>query len=68
MPSLFVCYTCSTIDLIELAFPTEQFPVLISKQICTQCRSGKWHNYFERETYNPETHHVVNRPNGIGLG
>lgn len=67
MLDLFVCNRCDHIDSIGLAY-FGVLPQVPSKQLCTLCATGEWHEQFPRAPYNPDTDLVANRPTGIGLG
>ncbi len=66
MTVLFVCTRCHCVDAVDLAF-TWSFPTDPAQQICTQCRSGYWHDVFAKELYDPTRDNVVNKPTGLSI-
>lgn len=48
----FACDKCNTVDIDVIGD---------SNNICTKCRTGKWHDHFEPTKYDPKIHVVVNR-------
>lgn len=64
---MFVCYQCSIVDAVELAFTGDLSPQA-DQQLCTYCQTGTWHDIFPRCEYVPDQDNVCNRPTGVGLG
>ena len=53
MSDLFVCKQCKHID-------SKAITALVGGvDTCTLCRSGRWHNQFEYELYDPERHFMI---------
>jgi hypothetical protein len=50
--SLFVCASCRHVDNTALAPGYWTAPV----KLCTRCVTGKWHERFDRERYEPDVH------------
>lgn len=57
----FICKNCGCID--EVGHSPEG-----SNWICTECATGEWHHWFDKEPYDKEQHkniNLVNRPGGL---
>lgn len=63
MSDSFACDKCGCVDMKSMA----GFQQVPNKLYCSLCNSGRWHNHFPRERYNPEVDLVCNRPNNIGM-
>lgn len=51
----FVCDKCNTVDDDTLTDISEGF-------LCSQCKTGEWHEVFEQEQYDPSFHtQMLNR-------
>lgn len=66
---LYACDTCSTLDDLTLVYgiTSAQVIKLPYALLCSACKTGHWHNEFERTVYDPEKDIVINRESGIGL-
>jgi len=56
--SLFKCSRCGTIDNTGM---TPGFWIRVCKKLdplCTECNTGKWHDVFPKEAFDPATHFI----------
>ena len=65
---LFVCEDCGTVDNVDLAYSKSERKVHQGRWICTSCQGKPWHDQFPMAPYDSTNDHVLNRPDGIGLG
>lgn len=50
----FACDLCNTVDIDTTG---------AGITICTKCREGEWHGYFEAVEFDPAIHECTNRSN-----
>lgn len=56
---LFICKSCESVDDMKMSPKGYDW-------ICTECATGEWHHFFDKEKYNRSKHRcsdIVNRPN-----
>lgn len=58
--SLFICENpeCRAVENTALAWWWICETGTDNKAVCSECREGKWHGLFEKQTYDPEVHRV----------
>ena len=61
MTTEYACAKCNTVDNREITKEPH------GKDLCSYCRTGKWHGFFEQAPYDPLKDMVDNRPSNIGL-
>lgn len=64
---MFACNKCNNVDLVDLVFIDGKLPLNKKLQLCTKCKSGKWHDKFEEKQFDPSKDIVINRPSNLGL-
>lgn len=50
---IFACEKCNTIDMYSMADNTNN--------VCSECSTGQWHGFFDKEQFDPSIHTVNNR-------